>query len=45
MADQPELVNSAPLEAGWMVELRMTDPGELDQLLDEAAYQNLIDQG
>jgi glycine cleavage system H protein len=45
LADQPELVNSAPLEAGWMVELRMTDPGELDQLLDEAAYQNLIDQG
>lgn len=43
--DQPELVNSAPQGDGWMVELRLTDPAALDQLLDEDAYQKLIDQG
>jgi glycine cleavage system H protein len=45
LEDQPELVNSAPLEDGWMVELRISDPAQLDGLLDEAAYQQVIDQG
>ncbi len=43
--DRPELVNSEPFGQGWMVELRMSDPGALDGLLDEAAYQELTAQG
>lgn len=43
--DQPELVNSQPYSEGWMVEIKLTDPAAPDQLLDEDAYRNLIDQG
>lgn len=40
--DSPELVNSDPYGAGWMVKIRMTDPAELDVLLDAEAYAKLI---
>jgi glycine cleavage system H protein len=38
----PESVNSDPYGAAWMVKVELTDPGELDQLLDAAAYEKLI---
>ena len=38
----PELVNSDPYGAGWMIKIRMTDPAELDVLLDAEAYAKLI---
>lgn len=34
----PELVNSDPYGDGWMMELRLADAGEIDGLLDAAAY-------
>ncbi|QYN31819.1 glycine cleavage system protein GcvH [Pseudonocardia sp. DSM 110487] len=39
----PELVNSGPYEAGWMIEVRLAGdvPGIPDDLLDAAAYQQL----
>lgn len=40
--DSPELVNSDPYGAGWMIKIRMTDPAELDVLLDTEAYAKLI---
>ncbi len=40
--DSPELVNSDPYGAGWMVKIRMTDPAELDVLLNAEAYAKLI---
>jgi glycine cleavage system H protein len=42
LADQPELVNQDPYGAGWMFDLQVSDPGELDALLDAAAYRALI---
>ncbi|SEN72070.1 glycine cleavage system H protein [Amphibacillus marinus] len=45
LEDEPEKINSDPYEAGWLVEIEFTDPSELEQLLDEAAYQNLIAEG
>lgn len=42
LTTQPELVNSDPYGSGWMVRLRVTDPGQLDQLLDAPAYESLI---
>jgi glycine cleavage system H protein len=41
---KPELVNSGPYEAGWMLEVRLAgdSPGIPDDLLDPAAYQELI---
>ena len=43
--EQPELVNSDPLDQGWMVELRISDASQLEGLLDEDAYQELTEQG
>jgi glycine cleavage system H protein len=45
LAGQPELVNSDPYGGGWMVKLRLSDPTQLDQLLDPAAYEQLIAEG
>lgn len=42
LAGSPELVNSDPYQAGWMVRLRVSDPGQLDELLDPAAYDELV---
>ena len=35
----PELVNSDPYEAGWLFEVTVADPAQLDGLLDAATYQ------
>ncbi|MFN4003371.1 MAG: glycine cleavage system protein GcvH [Hylemonella sp.] len=34
----PSLANSDPLGAGWFFKIRLSDPSQLDALLDEAAY-------
>lgn len=41
----PELVNSDPYGAGWMIRLTIADPAEVDGLLDPAAYDALIAAG
>ena len=38
----PELVNSDPYGAGWMFRVELSDPAELDSLMDAAAYQALV---
>ena len=38
----PELVNEDPYGKGWMVRIRLTDPSELDSLMDAAAYEASI---
>jgi glycine cleavage system H protein len=38
----PELVNSAPYGDGWMFEVRVDDPAEVEGLLDAAAYRALL---
>lgn len=43
--DRPELINTEPRDGGWMFELKLSDSAAWDELLDEAAYQKLIDQG
>jgi glycine cleavage system H protein len=35
----PELINEDPYGAGWLVRIRMSNPAELDALLDVAAYK------
>lgn len=41
---QPELVNSDPYGAGWMVEILLDDPAATDALLDAAAYTDQVAQ-
>ncbi len=38
LADHPEYVNTDPYGKGWMIELKPTNPAELDELLDKDAY-------
>jgi glycine cleavage system H protein len=45
LAGRPELVNSEPYGAGWMIRVRMSDPGELEELLDADAYDALVSAG
>ncbi|MGP1674469.1 MAG: glycine cleavage system protein GcvH [Candidatus Limnocylindrales bacterium] len=42
---EPELVNSDPYGAGWMIKLRIADQAELDELLDGGAYDDLVAAG
>ena len=39
VSDAPELVNSDPYGDGWLIKVRLSDPSELDALMDQAAYQ------
>jgi glycine cleavage system H protein len=42
LAGSPELVNSDPYGAGWMIRIRVADVGQVDGLLDPDAYERLI---
>jgi len=42
LEQSPEIVNSDPYGKGWIIKIRMSDPGQLDDLLDAAAYKELI---
>lgn len=39
LEDQPELINDAPYEGGWMIVIKMSSPEELGRLLDSAGYE------
>jgi glycine cleavage system H protein len=39
LLDTPELVNSDPYGAAWMIKIELADPSQLDGLLDAEAYQ------
>lgn len=38
----PSVVNRAPYGDGWMIRVRMTNPGELDGLMTAAAYEAVV---
>mgnify|MGYP005843835779 CR=1 FL=1 len=40
----PESVNNDPYGNGWMVKVKLTNPSELDELLDSNSYRQLIGQ-
>lgn len=42
--DAPEAVNNDPYGAGWMVKVELTDPAELNDLMDAEAYKKHIGQ-
>jgi glycine cleavage system H protein len=37
--DEPEIVNEDPYGEGWLIRIRMSDSGEVDALMDAAAYE------
>lgn len=40
LGDEPEKVNADPYGEGWMVKIRMSNPGEVDSLLTAAEYED-----
>jgi glycine cleavage system H protein len=42
VVDAPEKVNEDPYGDGWLIRIRLTDPGETDQLLTVEAYRELL---
>jgi glycine cleavage system H protein len=45
LSGNPELVNSDPYGAGWMLRVRVAETGQLDELLAPDAYDALIAEG
>jgi glycine cleavage system H protein len=43
LADAPETINDDPYGEGWLVRVRLSDASEADELLDAAAYRELLD--
>ena len=41
--EAPEKVNEDPYGEGWLVKIRLSEPGEVDDLLDADAYKQLVD--
>jgi glycine cleavage system H protein len=39
----PDTVNAAPESAGWIAKVRLSNPAELDELMDRAAYEAYLD--
>ncbi len=43
LGDQPEVINSDPYGNGWICEIELSDPGQLDGLLDAGGYRALVE--
>src|SRR6266508_836173 len=43
LGDHPEVINNDPYGAGWICEIEVSDPAEVDALLDAAGYQALVE--
>ena len=44
LSESPEVVNSDPFGEGWMIKAELTNPADLNDLLDAKAYKSLIGQ-
>jgi glycine cleavage system H protein len=42
LGNEPELVNSDPYEQGWMIKMSVDDIADVENLMDPAAYQELV---
>ena len=43
LRNDPEQINNDPYGGGWVCVIELSNPGELDQLLDAAAYEALVE--
>jgi glycine cleavage system H protein len=40
----PEMVNQSPYGSAWLIKVRLSDPQQVEQLLDAAAYEKLLQE-
>jgi glycine cleavage system H protein len=43
LSDTPQMINEDPYGKGWIFTVEMSDPSELDSLMDAAAYQDFLE--
>jgi len=41
--DKPELINEDPYGEGWLVKVKLSDPSEVGELIDAAAYEKMLE--
>jgi glycine cleavage system H protein len=44
VVDAPETINESPYEDGWLIKVQLSDPAEVDGLMDAAGYEELLAQ-
>ena len=44
VVDEPEKINEDPYGEGWLIKVRLSDPSEVDELLDVSAYKELFSE-
>jgi glycine cleavage system H protein len=44
LVDAPETINEDPYGGGWLIRIRLSDPAEVDGLMDVAAYRQLLEE-
>jgi glycine cleavage system H protein len=44
LSDEPGKVNESPEEDGWFFKMRVSDPAQLNELMDAAAYKTFTDE-
>jgi len=42
--DDPSLVNSSPNDKGWFIKIKLSDPDQIDGLMDEEAYKSFLEE-
>jgi len=43
LEDAPQMINESPYERGWMAVIRMSDPDEVDDLMDASEYEAYLE--
>ena len=44
LLDAPETINEDPYGEGWLIKIRLSDPSEVDELMDVDAYKQLLEE-
>jgi glycine cleavage system H protein len=44
VVDAPESVNSSPYDDAWLVKIKLSNPSEIDELMDSAAYEKFVEE-
>ncbi len=42
VVDAPELINESPYEDGWLIKVKLSDPGQVDDLMSAEEYEEML---
>lgn len=42
VVDAPELINESPYEDGWLIKIKLSDPGQADDLMSAEEYEEML---